>query len=407
MNTLDGLAEPMNTYLTDGKVMPEKPASASAGEGGVPAGDEGMPVTADFARTLSDQQVESSLPGILQALLGEAAPLQVEQPVQQVGEDVDTVDDGTSVDPQVAYAMAAMGMLPTPQHEASQPASQMATGPMTVQGGGAMATAAEGGLVLNKPLVRASDVREQADGDADWSDGSVASQRKEQTLSPQQHADIQAVLSKLGDGQWAQDGSDAQDVLRALTQEAGTGQFGATLSIVTQDLRVDQVKAPAAGAPVVLQGEPKAWQQPLMQALGDRLQLQIAGRSEQAVIKLSPPMLGQVEIAVQQQGGALQVRLSATHSEVVNQLQQVSDGLRQDLVQRHATEVSVQVTSAPKDADMGRMGQGREGQQQGQPDAQTPQQDERQRRPGRALTEADTSGRQTSTSFAHSMSRVA
>lgn len=146
---------------------------------------------------------------------------------------------------------------------------------------------------------------------------------------------------------------------------------------------------PAPASALVLKGEPTQWQQPLLQALGDRLQLQIAARSEQAVIKLDPPMLGQVEIAIRQQAGELQVRMSASHGEVARQLHQVSDGLRQDLVQRHSGEVTVQVTQTARGGDDARQA-GRDAQQQpSQEQAQHHAQDrrEQQRRPGRGLHE--------------------
>lgn len=155
-----------------------------------------------------------------------------------------------------------------------------------------------------------------------------------------------------------------------------------------------------APSPLALKGQPRQWQQPLLQALGDRLQLQIAGRSEQAVIRLDPPLLGQIEIAIRQQAGALQVRLQASHGEVNRQLQQISDGLRQDLVQRHSGEVTVLVSPGLRAADESRQA-GREAlAPQPQPQAQEqreqpgrqqqrPQQQEQQEpgRPGRGLSE--------------------
>lgn len=140
----------------------------------------------------------------------------------------------------------------------------------------------------------------------------------------------------------------------------------------------------AADASVTLRGEPRQWQQPLLQALGDRLQLQIASRSDQARITLSPPLLGQVEIAIRQQASELQVRLSATHGEVRQQLQQISDALRMDLVQRHSGDVTVQVAAAGGTDRDAHAGASREGPaQQQQQSAQ--QQQQEQRRPGRAL----------------------
>jgi len=135
------------------------------------------------------------------------------------------------------------------------------------------------------------------------------------------------------------------------------------------------VAAPAATL-ALPQALPSQWQQPLLLALGDRLQLQIAARSEQAVIRLEPPLLGRVEIAIQQQGGELQVRLSASHPEVTRQLQHISAELRQELALRQPGEVQVQVAQrglAEQDAQSGR--------QQPQAEADAAQ------RPGRALHE--------------------
>lgn len=134
----------------------------------------------------------------------------------------------------------------------------------------------------------------------------------------------------------------------------------------------------------------KAWRQPLLVALGDRLQLQIAARSEQAVIRLEPPLLGRIDIAIRHEGGELQVRLAASHAEVGRQLQQITEPLRQDLLQRHSGEVSVQVSTpaeAPRggsDAQAG--GRGATAQQQQQ------QQQHQERRPGRGLAEEGETG---------------
>lgn len=157
--------------------------------------------------------------------------------------------------------------------------------------------------------------------------------------------------------------------------------------------------APALSPALSLKGEPTQWQQPLLQALGDRLQLQIAARSEQAVIKLDPPMLGQVEIAIRQQAGELQVRMSASHGEVARQLHQLSDNLRQDLVQRHSGEVTVQVVQSARSGDDARQA-GRDAQQQpSQQQAQQQDRREQQRSPGRGLHEDEVAARGFSSSL--------
>jgi flagellar hook-length control protein FliK len=143
-------------------------------------------------------------------------------------------------------------------------------------------------------------------------------------------------------------------------------------------------------------GTPDSWQQPLLQALGDRLQVQIAARSDQAVLHLAPPQLGRVEIAIRQQGGAVQVQMSATHEEVTNQLRQISEPLRHELVQRHAGEVSVQVSAG---GSAGAEGRGREGGQGGagaQSQAEAREQQSRARHPARARDDQD----ETAGSFA-------
>jgi flagellar hook-length control protein FliK len=129
----------------------------------------------------------------------------------------------------------------------------------------------------------------------------------------------------------------------------------------------DTGPAPVADAPLKLpNGEPAQWRQPLQQALGERLQLNTTRSADTAVIRLAPPQMGQVDIAIRHEAGALKVSLSATHPEVLRQLQSVGEGLRHDLSQRHAGEVSVQVSEASgarfaqADADARRQRQGQD-----------------------------------------------
>lgn len=150
------------------------------------------------------------------------------------------------------------------------------------------------------------------------------------------------------------------------------------------------VAAPASGAAqrgadtVTLSGPPTAWRQTLHEALGERLQLQLGKNAEQAVIRLEPPMLGRVEIAIRHSAGALEVHISATHGEVLRQLQSVGENLRNDLAQRQFTDVAVNITQAARGAnaapqfagDGGNRGRQQDGQQQKQA-------------PGNALAEAN------------------
>lgn len=128
-------------------------------------------------------------------------------------------------------------------------------------------------------------------------------------------------------------------------------------------------------------GDAGQWRQPLMQALGERLQFASERGIDSAVIRLEPPRMGSIEIAIRQQDGALQVNLSATHNEVLRQLQDISDSLRHSLGQRHAGDVSVQVA----DTVASRPGQG-DGERQRQRQPQSEQ------APGRGLGDAEADG---------------
>jgi len=135
--------------------------------------------------------------------------------------------------------------------------------------------------------------------------------------------------------------------------------------------------ASQSGDALHLSGSPDQWQQPLRAALGDRLQLQLSRNDERAVIRLEPPNMGSVEISVRHSGGALQVNIAASHSEVLRQLNTIGDAVRQDLSQRQLGEVAVTVTSSNARS----LADG--GQQQRQ------QQSEQQRQPGRALDDGE------------------
>lgn len=133
-------------------------------------------------------------------------------------------------------------------------------------------------------------------------------------------------------------------------------------------------------------GDATQWRQPLLQALGDRIQLTTQKGNESAVIRLEPPQMGSIEIAIRHQSGALQINLSATHNDVLRQLQDISDTLRHDLGQRHSGDVSVQVT----DATPSRMAQ------QGDAERQRQRQQQADETPGRALGDDEAASKKTS-----------
>lgn len=130
--------------------------------------------------------------------------------------------------------------------------------------------------------------------------------------------------------------------------------------------------------------------QPLVQSLADRLHLQITNGSDQAVIRLDPPLRGSVEITIRHDENGVQVHLRASDGEVARQLRDVGEALRQDLTQRHTGEVTVQVSHGSRDSD------GNRRDQQKLPNV-----------PGRALTDAEEGGEAAAFSLGQSGSELA
>jgi len=149
-----------------------------------------------------------------------------------------------------------------------------------------------------------------------------------------------------------------------------------------------------AGDTLALAGPPTAWRQTLQEALGERLQMQAGRGVEQATIRLEPPMLGRIDIAIRHSGGNLEVHIAASNSEVMRQLSGVSDALRNDLAGRQFSSVSLSVSETPRAQAGAQTGTGPG--QNGQPgaDAQNRgrQPGQEQRTPGLALNDAGDAG---------------
>jgi flagellar hook-length control protein FliK len=169
--------------------------------------------------------------------------------------------------------------------------------------------------------------------------------------------------------------------LDAGSQDGNADHAAPATATVTAGVPVAAPSTQPASDTVKLAGPPTAWRQSLQEALGERLHLQVGKNIEQAVIRLEPPQLGRIDIAIRHSAGTLEVNISASNGEVLRQLQAVSDNLRGDLSQRQFTEVAVSVTPTPKNSNAAPFG---DPQQQGRGRQQGRDQDE----PGRALAEA-------------------
>lgn len=79
--------------------------------------------------------------------------------------------------------------------------------------------------------------------------------------------------------------------------------------------------------------------------LKDQIHFQLNKQQQISTIRLDPPSLGKLEIAVQLDSGKLLVHIGASQGEVCRALQQFSDDLRQHLTAQNFMEVNVQVSS--------------------------------------------------------------
>lgn len=135
---------------------------------------------------------------------------------------------------------------------------------------------------------------------------------------------------------------------------------------------------------IKLNGPAQQWQEPLREALGERLQTQIGRNSEHATIRLDPPMLGRIEISIRHTAGALQVNVTASNSEVLRQLQGIGENMRSDLAQRQYTDVAVNISATPRSPAAQAFAEG-DARGQRQPGRQNDDAE-----PGRALSDGST-----------------
>jgi flagellar hook-length control protein FliK len=106
----------------------------------------------------------------------------------------------------------------------------------------------------------------------------------------------------------------------------------------------------------------------LLQALSERIAVQTERGAERVVIRLDPPLRGQIEIHIRQDAtGATQVQLNASHADVVRQLHAIGDSLRQELAQRQGGDVNVQIAQQSREHDGRQQRQDRQGEPQQQP----------------------------------------
>ena len=110
-------------------------------------------------------------------------------------------------------------------------------------------------------------------------------------------------------------------------------------------------------------------EQRLITALGDRISVQAGQGMQHAVIRLEPHMAGAIRIELTHEAGAMHVRITASQADVVQQLQAIGEGMRQELNSRQLNEVTVQIHHgrSAEHGDRGDRHQGRDGSEPEQP----------------------------------------
>lgn len=86
------------------------------------------------------------------------------------------------------------------------------------------------------------------------------------------------------------------------------------------------------------------WGEALTHMLKENIHFQLGQQQQISTIRLDPPSLGKLEIAIQLDAGKLTVHIGASHADVCRTLQQCGDALRVQLTQQNFVQVEVQVS---------------------------------------------------------------
>jgi flagellar hook-length control protein FliK len=370
----------MNISMNSATVSPAAVADTAtpnpAGAAALPQDAAGLPAQAPVPAP-AERPFQQWL-GLDPAMLAAEAALVAEQPLDAAAPEAEAeaaLDSETAVAAEPLLAAMSMNV---PLMPAALPAMMMAmpaavraapTAPAAEQASGEAPAALPAGGAIELPEAIAALPLAAADSPA------LQVARQAAPVQPQSAQSAQPGASQFAAPAPAPAPAEAMASASADTLGAGFGV----------NAQAPVTAAAKGGDTVTLAGPPTAWRQTLQEALGDRLQLASSKNVDQAVIRLEPPNLGRIDISIRHAAGSLEVNISATHGEVLRQLNTVSENLRNDLAQRQYGEVSVNVTQATRaqagaqpGAQFGSDAQGR-GRQQGQ---------EQERTPGMALFEA-------------------
>lgn len=98
-----------------------------------------------------------------------------------------------------------------------------------------------------------------------------------------------------------------------------------------------------ADAPLALGNNAAQWGRELLDALKERVELQLGQQLKQVHIRLDPPELGRLEISLSLDADRLAVQINASHGGLRDALQQGGDRLRTALLPQHGGGVEVNI----------------------------------------------------------------
>ncbi|WP_146145007.1 flagellar hook-length control protein FliK [Siccibacter turicensis] len=130
---------------------------------------------------------------------------------------------------------------------------------------------------------------------------------------------------------------------KAVERTSFTPSVAAPLN-VAQAANADKANAMEMAKMVPLAQQPDELGEKLTGLLKERIHFQINQQEQISTIRLDPPSLGKLDIAIQLDAGKLTVHIGATQPDVCRTLQQLSDQLRQQLTGQNFTQVEVHVS---------------------------------------------------------------
>lgn len=134
------------------------------------------------------------------------------------------------------------------------------------------------------------------------------------------------------------------DQLNELTAQAQLRQTQPQLPVVAGALNQQM---PATGghefSPLSLGKQPTLWAEQMLAPLADRLRVQSQLGVKQATLRLDPPELGKLDLQVRTEGDRVFIQIAATNPAVRDQLLQLTERLRQEVLLGGYGQVEVDI----------------------------------------------------------------